>query len=109
MTKASAIRFDEDLLVAAKEAARECGESFSDYVSGALRMRMSGARSILEQPISATPTRNVAVPRETPAKTAGLAAVKDIAAKSGYRFDPADCEHKWRTPEGVCRACGHQR
>ena len=56
MTAAFSVRIDPDLLDESKTAAVTAGESFTAYVSGALRLRNSGGASLLDQPM---------VPRET--------------------------------------------
>ena len=84
MTAAFSVRIPTDLLAESKAKAFEAGESFTAYVSEALRIR-NGAPSLLDQPMNP-----VLAPRET-------RATQDL------------CAHPFRNEFDVCEVCGDQR
>jgi hypothetical protein len=120
MAKAFSVRIDDELLASAKAAAALAGESFSAYVSGALRLRMNGARSIIEAPMSEDavsrgthglePLRGGTVrdkPKANPVSP--MPPEVKAAARPRYQVDPAECRHAFRDRSQKCYACGDQR
>ena len=106
VTKAFAMRWPEDTLARAKEAAAESGTSLTAYVLAATETRL-GAPSLLEQPmVPLQPTSDTMVPRGAIAPKPNRPIERPVTP---FRVDPKTCAHPWRDRNNQCRSCGHQR